>query len=136
MIKQLAARLHAQGGALLIVDYGYVGGPQPGETLQAVRDHKFAGPFDAPGSVDLSAHVDFATLAAAGIASGLTAHGPVAQRDFLGSLGLDARAAALAKSDPDVMAARHRLMGEDAMGSLFKAMALTSPGWPQPAGFA
>ncbi len=136
VIKQLAARLHAQGGALLIVDYGYTGGPQPGETLQAVRDHQFASPFNAPGSVDLSAHVDFATLAAAGIASGLAAHGPVAQRDFLGSLGLDARAAALAGRDPGVMAARHRLMGEDAMGTLFKALALTSPRWPEPAGFA
>jgi NADH dehydrogenase [ubiquinone] 1 alpha subcomplex assembly factor 7 len=136
VMKQLSARLHAQGGALLIVDYGYTGGPQPGETLQAVREHKFASPFDAPGTVDLSAHVDFATLMAAGIASGLKAHGPVAQRDFLGSLGLDARAAALAKNDPDVMAARHRLMGEDAMGTLFKVLALTSPGWPEPAGFA
>jgi NADH dehydrogenase [ubiquinone] 1 alpha subcomplex assembly factor 7 len=136
VMKQLSARLQTQGGALLIVDYGYTGGPQPGETLQAVREHKFASPFDAPGSVDLSAHVDFATLMAAGIASGLNAHGPVAQRDFLGSLGLDARAAALAKSDPDVMAARHRLMGEDAMGTLFKVLALTAPDWPEPAGFA
>jgi len=136
VMKQLAARIHAQGGAILIVDYGYTGGPQPGETLQAVRDHKFASPFDDPGSVDLSAHVDFATLMAAGIASGLKAHGPVAQRDFLGSLGLDARAAALAKSHPDVMAARHRLMGEDAMGTLFKVLALTAPDWPEPAAFA
>lgn len=136
VMKQLAAKLHAQGGALLVVDYGYAGGPQPGETLQAVREHEFASPFDAPGSVDLSAHVDFATLAAAAIASGLGAHGPVAQRDFLGSLGLDARAAALARIDPGVMAARHRLMGEDAMGTLFKVLALTAPGWPEPAGFA
>ncbi|WP_415642093.1 class I SAM-dependent methyltransferase [Sphingomonas antarctica] len=135
VMKQLAARVHAQGGALLIVDYGYTGGPQPGESLQAVRHHQYASPFDAPGSVDLSAHVDFTTLAAAGIASGLAAHGPVAQRDFLGSLGLDARAAALAKADPDVMAARHRLMGEDAMGTLFKVLALTAPNWPEPAGF-
>ncbi len=136
VIKQLAARLHAQGGALLLIDYGYTGGPQPGETLQAVRRHRFSSPFDAPGSVDLSAHVDFATLAAAGIASGLKAHGPVAQRDFLGSLGLDARAARLAKRDADVMAARHRLMAEDAMGTLFKVLALTAPKWPDPAGFA
>jgi SAM-dependent MidA family methyltransferase len=136
VVKQLAARMHAQGGALLIVDYGYISGPQPGETLQAVREHKFASPFDEPGCVDLSAHVDFATLMAAGIASGLKAHGPVAQRDFLGSLGLDARAATLARSDPDVMAARHRLMGEDAMGTLFKALVLTAPDWPEPAGFA
>jgi SAM-dependent MidA family methyltransferase len=136
VMKQVSARLHAQGGALLVIDYGYTGGPQPGETLQAVRAHKFASPFDEPGSVDLSAHVDFTTLMAAGIASGLKAHGPVAQRDFLGSLGLDVRAAALAKSDPDVMAARHRLMGEDAMGTLFKVLALTGPNWPEPAGFA
>ena len=138
IVRALAARLRSQGGALLAVDYGY-DGPALGDTLQAVRAHGFANPFETPGQVDLSAHVDFATLAAAGQAAGLVPHGAVSQRDFLGSLGIDARSVALVRAAPsrteDVMAARRRLMDADAMGTLFRALALTAPHWPTPAGF-
>lgn len=64
VMRQLAARIAAQGGAALIIDYGYEG-PAIADTLQAVRGHAFANPFDRPGEQDLSAHVDFTTLAAA-----------------------------------------------------------------------
>jgi len=137
VIRGLAARLAAQGGAVLAIDYGY-DGPALGETLQAVRGHCFANPFEEPGSVDLSAHVDFTTLAAAAQAAGATAWGPIAQRDLLGGLGIDARTAALAGRHPDraerIAADRRRLM--DDMGTLFRALALTAPGWPAPAAFA
>jgi SAM-dependent MidA family methyltransferase len=137
--RDLAGRLACQGGAMLIVDYGY-DGPALGETLQAVRGHGFANPFDAPGSVDLSAHVDFAVLGAAASVAGATVHGPLAQRDFLGQLGLATRAAALARNTPEradeIGAAHARLTGEHAMGTLFRAMALTGSSWPEPAGFA
>lgn len=139
VVRELAARLVKQGGAALIVDYGY-DGPALGETLQAVRGHGYANPFDAPGEVDLSAHVDFAVLGAAGAVAGATAHGPVSQRDFLGQLGIATRAAALAKAAPgrvdEIGSAHARLTGENAMGTLFRAMALTAGGWPEPAGFA
>jgi SAM-dependent MidA family methyltransferase len=137
--RDLAGRLDRQGGAMLIVDYGY-DGPAIGETLQAVRGHGFANPFYAPGSVDLSAHVDFAVLGAAARVAGATVHGPVSQRDFLGQLGIATRAAALARNAPDradeIGASHVRLTAEDAMGILFRAMALTGGGWPEPAGFA
>ena len=139
VVRALATRIAARGGGVLIVDYGYEG-PALGETLQAVRAHRFANPFDAPGSVDLSAHVDFAVLGAAAHVAGARVHGPVAQRDFLGRLGIAARAAALARSAPqradEVAIAYARLTEEDAMGTLFRAMALTGGGWPVPAGFA
>ncbi len=139
IVRGLAARLSRQGGAMLVIDYGY-DGPALGETLQAVRGHGFANPFDAPGSVDLSAHVDFAVLGAAARIAGATVHGPTAQRDFLGQLGIATRAAALARKAPErveeIGAAHARLTGEDAMGTLFRAMALTGGGWPEPAGFA
>ena len=139
VVRDLARRLAAQGGAALIVDYGY-DGPALGETLQAVCGHGFANPFDRPGLVDLSAHVDFAVLAAAAAQAGVGVHGPVPQRDFLGQLGLAARAAALARRAPDRaedIAGQHaRLIGARGMGTLFRAMALTAPGWPDPAGFA
>lgn len=136
VMAPLARRLAAQGGAMLAVDYGYEG-PALGDTLQAVRGHGFANPFETPGDNDLSAHVDFTTLAAAAQANGAIAWGPVTQRDLLGQLGIDARAAALARAAPDkaeaILADRARLMGE--MGTLFKALAVTQSDWPAPAGF-
>ncbi|SEM92320.1 SAM-dependent methyltransferase, MidA family [Sphingomonas gellani] len=142
VIRSLGERLRAQGGSLLAIDYGHEG-PALGDTFQAVRGHAFANPFDAPGEQDLSAHVDFTTLAAAGQAHGLAAWGPVEQAEWLIRLGIDARAAALARATPDrgddIAADRMRLVnGAEAngMGALFKVLALTAPGWPGPAGFA
>ena len=139
IIRHLSTRLAVQGGALVITDYGY-DGPAIGETLQAVRAHQFVNPFDAPGAVDLSAHVDFATLAAAAQVSGAMVHGPVSQRDFLGQLGIAQRTAALAKTSPDrtdeFVDAHRRLTDPSAMGEMFRAMALTGGDWPTPAGFA
>lgn len=139
ILRALAARLLAQGGAALIVDYGYEG-PAIGDTLQAVRGHAYANPFDAPGEADLTAHVDFAMIRETAEAEGLTVHGPVTQGAFLTALGIDARAAALARTAPEraegVAADRDRLVDDDKMGELFKAIALTAPGWPVPEGFA
>jgi SAM-dependent MidA family methyltransferase len=35
----------------------------------------------------------------------------------------------------EIAAAHQRLTGREAMGRLFRAMALIAPGWPEPAGF-
>ena len=130
-------RLGADTGAALIIDYGHAG-PALGDTLQAVRSHAFADPFTSPGNADVTAHIDFTALARAG---GMTAWGPVGQGDFLRALGIDARAAVLKSratgaQSATIDAAVARLTGDEAMGKLFKVMALTSPGWPAPAGFA
>ncbi|MDP1027964.1 SAM-dependent methyltransferase [Sphingomonas sp. KR1UV-12] len=136
IMRELAARIARQGGALLVVDYGHEG-PLLGETLQAVRAHGFANPFEAPGEHDLTAHVDFTILSAAAQDAGATVWGPVEQAEWLVKLGIDARAAALARTAPgraeQISADRQRLVGS--MGSLFKALAVTAPGWPTPAGF-
>ncbi len=138
MTSALAQRLTAQGGALLVIDYGHRRSAV-GETLQAVSGHAFAEPFVDPGSRDLTAHVDFAAMASAAAASGATLHGPVDQGAWLDALGIGARAAALARAAPDraaeIAAARDRLVGTAAMGRLFKILAITAPGWPRPAGF-
>lgn len=138
-VRTIAGHLATQGGAALIVDYGY-DGPAVGDTLQAVRSHGFANPFDRPGEVDLSAHVDFGVLGAAAMTAGATVHGPTPQRDFLGQLGIAARAATLARGAPhraeDIADAHQRLTSPDEMGTLFRAMALTGGGWPEPGGFA
>ncbi len=137
VVTTLARRIAAQGGAMLTIDYGHEG-PTLGDTLQAVRGHAFANPFETPGDNDLSAHVDFTTLAAAAQAAGTVAWGPVTQRDLLGGLGIDSRATVLARAAPErgetILADRNRLMGD--MGTLFKALAVTHRDWPTPAAFA
>ena len=136
VVRALAARIAAQGGALLAVDYGYEG-PVLGDTLQAVHRHGFANPYQAPGEHDLTAHVDFTTLAAAAQSAGGVAWGPVEQGEWLVKLGIDSRAAALGRSAPEraesIAADRMRLVG--GMGALFRALAITARGWPEPAAF-
>ena len=95
---------------------------------------------DGPGSADLSAHVDFAAVAAAAGAAGAEVYGPVPQGQFLAALGAEARLAALsARADPttqiELAGGLERLIDPAQMGNLFKVLALTSPGLPAPAGF-
>lgn len=139
LCSELSARIADQGGAALVVDYGYWG-PASGDTLQAVRRHAFADPFANPGEHDLTAHVDFTALAREGVEAGLRVSGPASQSEWLARLGLDARAAALAKARPEreeeIASARHRLVDPAEMGTLFKVLALTAPEWPEPEGFS
>ena len=134
----IGERLRRHGGAALIIDYGYAGGGG-GDTVQAVRGHTAADPFTDPGESDLTAHVDFDALAAA--AGDLRVAGPVPQSVWLARLGIEARAATLrARATPSqaaaIEAALVRLTAPAQMGILFKAMALSARGWPEPAGFA
>ncbi len=136
---ELSARIADQGGGAIVIDYGYQG-PAAGDTLQAMRDHRYADPFTNPGEHDLTAHVDFTALAREGRSAGLKVAGPAAQGEWLERLGLSARASALAAARPAVAAeialAQDRLAGPEQMGILFKALALVAPDWPDPEGFA
>ena len=135
---ELAQRIARQGGAAIIIDYGYEG-PAVGDTLQAVRGHQFADPFLEPGESDLTTHVDFTMVGNMARQAGLRVLGPVGQGSFLRQLGIDTRADQLARTAParaeEVEAARRRLTTDDAMGTLFKAMAWVHPDWAEPAGF-
>ncbi len=139
MMYELASRLEKQGGILLIIDYGYTQ-PGLGSTLQAVRNHQFADPFENPGDHDLTAHVNFLELANLARMRDLRVDGPVEQGRWLEALGINQRAMSLANGTPDraeeIFHARDRLVKEDQMGSLFKVMAIRSSDWPSPEGFA
>lgn len=138
VVRAIARRLRAHGGAALIVDYGHAR-HGTGDTLQAVSRHEFADPWTAPGEQDLTVHVDFEALGEAARGEGMKVFGPVGQGTFLRAMGIDLRAASLAKSAPErteeIVAARERLTAPDQMGRLFKVMALVAPGWPVPEGF-
>jgi SAM-dependent MidA family methyltransferase len=138
LMRALARRLHDQGGAMLVIDYGYDGGAH-GDTLQAVHAHAYADPFAKPGVSDLTAHVDFSALAGSARAAGTHVAGPVEQGQWLISLGLSDRAAVLARNAPrradEIAAAYRRLTHPEEMGELFKVMAVTGRRWPEPGGF-
>ncbi|UVI39756.1 class I SAM-dependent methyltransferase [Qipengyuania spongiae] len=138
VMGEVAARLAAQGGAALFVDYGHLAA-RTGSTLQAVKGHRKVGVLDHPGEADLTAHVDFATLAVIARTHGVAVQSGT-QGQFLSALGIDTRARALAVAAParakETDAALRRLTAVDEMGELFKVMALTGRGWPQGAGLA
>ena len=137
-VAEVAKRLVVNGGVALFIDYGHER-TAPGDTLQAVRGHRFAPALEKAGEQDITAHVDFEALAKAASAAGAMVSPPVTQGQWLEGLGISARAAALAKAHPEraeeIHAARARLCGRDQMGDLFKVMAVHSPDWPRPAGF-
>jgi SAM-dependent MidA family methyltransferase len=143
LMGEIAARLVREGGALLLIDYGYLE-TSIGDSLQAVARHAYVDPLAAPGEADLTAHVDFAALARAARAQGAKVMGPVTQSHFLLQLGIERRAQALMKKATSEQAqaivdAFDRLTGtEDPrrhMGALFKVMAVTQPDMPDLPGF-
>ena len=137
IVRRLAKHLATHGGAAIIIDYGHSAGEQ-GDTLQAVREHRFADPLAAPGEQDLTSHVDFSALAEVAKSEGSRVSRVTSQGTWLETLGIGARAMALAAKNPadteNIAAARRRLCDEDEMGRLFKVMALTGDGWPAVAG--
>jgi NADH dehydrogenase [ubiquinone] 1 alpha subcomplex assembly factor 7 len=134
----LGRRFARMPGAALIVDYGPMQSGL-GDSLQALKQHRYHDPLIDPGCADLTAHVDFAALAAAAGEAGAATHGPVTQGAFLQMLGIGLRTETLkakrdAKECAELDAALDRLIGAEGMGSLFKVLALTSPDAPVPAG--
>ncbi len=138
---EIGRRVRANGAAL-ILDYGH-SRCGLGDTLQAVAGQSFAQPLQRPGEVDLTAHVDFETLALSAECMGAKSHGPVTQRDFLFNLGIRERAAALKARAPagkaaEIDSALSCLTAREArgMGDLFKALAIVDPKLGPLPGFA
>ena len=136
----LGERMVEEGIATLFIDYGpAVSGL--GDSLQAVKAHRFCDPLAEVGTADLTAHVDFAAVAAAARDAGARVHGPVEQGLFLETLGIRTRAALLSakagESDRAGIAEdMARLIDPAQMGSLFKALAITHPDNVELAGFS
>lgn len=137
-VSTLSRHLAANGGAAIIIDYGHERSG-PGDTLQAVHAHGFAPVLDRPGEQDLTAHVDFEAVARSALDAGARVTPLATQAEWLLRLGIEARAQALARANPDrvqdLEAAVHRLTAPDEMGVLFKVIGIHSPDWPAPAGF-
>ena len=138
LARSIAEEIAARRGAALIVDYGH-GETALGDTLQAVRRHRYHDPLETPGEADITAHVDFAALADSARAGGAHVFGPVRQGDFLRRLGIETRAETLRAANPgragEIASGLARLIGAAAMGTLFKVLALTDRGLGPPPGF-
>jgi SAM-dependent MidA family methyltransferase len=138
-VAAVARRIARDGGAAVIVDYGHERSA-PGDTLQALRAHAFAPPLQNPGEQDLTAHVDFEAVARAARDAGAAVTPLLTQGEWLIRLGIEARAQALSRANPDraqeIEAALDRLTSSSAMGSLFKIIGIHARDWPAPAGFA
>lgn len=130
----LTARIANFGGAGLVIDYG--DWRSLGDTLQAMENHAYTGVLAAPGAADLTAHVDFETLATSACCarSRLTPQGI-----FLERLGITDRARALAGNLTGAALDRHiaahrRLTHPEEMGNLFKVLGYFPAGKPPPPG--
>jgi SAM-dependent MidA family methyltransferase len=139
LLASLAARAKEAPLAALFIDYGHERSGL-GDTLQAVRHHRYADPLAAPGEADLTAHVDFAALRGEAERLGLKAYGPVPQGEFLLRLGLmERRDRLLAAARPEqremISSGAARLADPNQMGVLFKVLALTSDGLAPPPPF-
>ncbi|XP_004505701.1 uncharacterized protein [Cicer arietinum] len=145
LTQNIVERISSDGGGALIIDYGL--DEVVSDSLQAIRKHKFVNLLDDPGSADLSAYVDFASIRHfAEEASGeVSVHGPITQSQFLGALGINFRAESLLQNCTEEQAeclrtGYWRLVGDGeapfweggddsapiGMGTRYKAMAIVN----------
>ncbi|MCE2509749.1 MAG: SAM-dependent methyltransferase [Alphaproteobacteria bacterium] len=131
LAQDIGGRVSRFGGAALLLDYGATE-TDGRATFQSVRAHGFHDPLARPGEADLTAHVDFESLAETARAAGARATAPIPQGALLERLGIHARSERLAEgADPAdaeaIRAACRRLIDPEEMGTLFRAMAIAHP---------
>jgi SAM-dependent MidA family methyltransferase len=104
-LRGVAARLAR--GYVVVIDYGHhaadLYGPRRlAGTLLGYRGHRVVeNPFDAPGQVDLTAHVDFTALEKLAAANGFRTVLSTTQSEFLVATGLEEELRAL-QASPDL----------------------------------
>jgi SAM-dependent MidA family methyltransferase len=137
-MRSLAAMFNAgfaqtgQGGAAILIDYGFPAGEyyldqrSAGTLMCHYRHHAHDDPFYLPGLQDITAHVDFTAMAIAAVNDGLDMIGYTSQAGFLLSAGLADRL--LQTAPDDAMAflpkanAVQKLTSPAEMGELFKVL--------------
>ncbi len=133
-VQALSARLAA--GLLLAIDYGYpraefyLDERNQGTLMCHSRHRAHSDPYRDLGLQDITAHVDFSALAAAGHAAGLRLAGYTTQANFLIGCGIDALIAEAGAQDPMAMlaltAGAKQLLLPSLMGERFQVLGLAS----------
>lgn len=120
------ARIMAQG-VVLTIDYGHTAqdlyGPARRQGTLLCYYHQTASddPYTRVGEQDMTAHVDFTSLAMVGEAAGLGLTGFTNQMSFLIALGIEEMLEALAPDSPEFAGALH-LLRPEGMGRTFKVL--------------
>ena len=125
ILKLLFKNIYINGG-LLIFDYAKIIDGF-GDTLQALSSHQKRSIFHSPGETDITAHVDYSRFIDIAKKSEISFYGPLAQNFFLEGMGIQNRYERLRENATDkqkeiLYRQFHRLMDNDKMGSLFKAL--------------
>jgi SAM-dependent MidA family methyltransferase len=133
LVKSLAERLEC--GLLLFIDYGFGRAeyyhPQRhmGTLRVHYRHHALDDPFYLPGLCDLTAHVDFTTVADAGLEAGLNVCGYTTQANFLLAGGITTMLAEMpaesAATYLPLSTGVQKLLSPAEMGELFKVIGFT-----------
>ena len=142
LVQDLALRIEECQGAALIVDYGNEGSK---DTLRAFRKHEQVHVLSSPGTVDITADVDFSAMKNAvnvdlmrtksnsnnDVVFETEAFGPKTQGEFLSSMGAVERTINLIEDDnttdeqaEDLCIALERLVSVEEMGERFKVLAI------------
>ena len=124
-MEQVARRMDR--GFVLTIDYGHTAqdlyGPErkDGTFLCYFQQQTNEDPFIRVGEQDMTAHVDFSSLAAVGEKQGLHVTGFTNQISFLMGLGVEEMIGELDPESPEFRAAIH-LLKPDGMGTTFKVL--------------
>ncbi|MDG1004306.1 MAG: SAM-dependent methyltransferase [Emcibacteraceae bacterium] len=126
----ISEHLKKNSGAALFIDYGY-NEYLTGDTLQAVKKHKYVDLLRHPGFADLSSHVNFRKISDIAKKIGLQVHETTSQQKFLTDLGINDRVNKLkTKATPEqienLLSGVNRLISPKEMGTLFKVLGVTS----------
>lgn len=135
IIKTISKHIKTLKGAALIIDYGYNISSlkrtrhQYNSTLQAIKNHQFYPVLDSLGEADLSAHVDFYSLAKVARAHKISNLSLISQAEFLINYGILQRGEMLKKSlsvnEAKIIDRQiERLISPQLMGELFKVLQL------------
>jgi SAM-dependent MidA family methyltransferase len=123
-----------EAGTLLFIDYGFgrreYYHPQrsAGTLMCHYRHHVHDDPFFLPGLQDITAHVEFTSIAEAGISEGLALQGYTTQARFLVNCGITELVQSVPVEDTanylPMVAGVQKLLSPSEMGELFKVIAL------------
>jgi SAM-dependent MidA family methyltransferase len=133
-MKQVGRRMDR--GVVLTIDYGHAAQDlyhpdrKKGTFLCYHSQMAIEAPFLHVGEQDMTAHVDFSSLARVGEAQGLRLTGFTNQMSFLMGLGIEQMIAALEPDSSEFHAALH-LLKPNGMGSTFKVL-VQHKGMPHP----
>lgn len=144
LVQDMAIRIDECQGAALIIDYGNEGNK---DSLRAFRKHEQVDVLSSPGTVDITADVDFTAMKNAinvdmqrlGDSDDknnrkemeVVAFGPKTQGEFLSSMGAVERTIRLIEDDnttddqaEDLCTALERLVSAEEMGERFKVLSI------------